>query len=375
MSRLSSALKHHDRVRGISLKGVDREFAKFFKEAKRPCPILESLQLHSHHGTLSFPAKFLGGSTPHLQRLQVNSVHFASISRILSSATALVELSLGMDATFGPSPEVSLLAYLQAMPCLRSLELKISRWSIDGLVHFTNPKYIVTLSYLTRFHYSGHSAALYALVGGLNAPSLRDLCIGLVNEIPSSSHLPRFIDDLDKEYHSVQLAFDTIDFRVSLLTGSEPIDYHQPRFKFSSAHSQDSLMRLSSALSAKFVTAKELLITFGIRSDTRWQDITPWRKFLWPFRSVKVIRLERSGILDIADCLEPASPDFLPSLEEIELRVYDRTVRRTPESEFEAELAAFQPFVLAREQAGRPIKVYRSITDEAERCFIPWVFI
>ena len=91
------------------------------------------------------------------------------------------------------------------------------------------------------------------------------------------------------------------------------------------------------------------------------------------FRSVKVIRLERSGILDIADCLVPASPDFLPSLEEIELRAHDRTVRRTPESEFEAELAAFQPFVLAREQAGRPIKVYRSITNGVEWGF-PQVF-
>ena len=47
-------------------------------------------------------------------------------------------------------------------------------------------------------------------------------------------------------------------------------------------------MRLSSALSAKFVTAKVLLITFEIRDDTRCQDITSWRKVLWPFRSVKV---------------------------------------------------------------------------------------
>jgi hypothetical protein len=337
MDRLSSALKHHDRVRGISLIGVDRNFAKFFEESKRTCPMLESLQLlHVGNHTLSFPAKFLGGSTPHLQRLQVNSVHFASISRILSSATALVELSLGMDTTFGPSPEVSLLVYLQAMPCLRSLKLKISTRSLEGLMYPTNPKNLVTFSHLTCFHYTGHSAALSTLVGGLSAPSLHALSILLVDHDEITTpiyHLPRFIDDLDEEYHSVLLYFGTTEFQVCLLTSSENIDCFQDRVVFSSRHSRDSLMRLSSALSAKFVTAKRLHITSNTRCSTYLRDITPWQKFLWLFRSVKVIRLERSGILDIADCLEPASPDFLPSLEEIELRAYNGTVQRIPRAD------------------------------------------
>jgi hypothetical protein len=53
ISRLSSALNHHDRVRGINVIGVDRDFAKFLKEAKHPCPMLESLQLISHTGTMA----------------------------------------------------------------------------------------------------------------------------------------------------------------------------------------------------------------------------------------------------------------------------------------------------------------------------------
>jgi hypothetical protein len=200
-------------------------------------------------------------------------------------------------------------------------------------------------------------------VGGLMAPSLEDLRIDLCGEIASPiSHLPRFIDDLDKEYRSVQLAFCMMIFRISLLTDLEPVDRIEPRLRVHSEHSPDSLMRISRSLSAQFVTAKELLITFEKIDDISWRDVTPWRKFLWQFRSVKIIRLERSGILDIADCLEPASLDFLPSLEEIEVRTHDITMSFTPETEFEAELAAFQPFVHAREQAGRPVKVYRTIT-------------
>jgi hypothetical protein len=84
-----------------------------------------------------------------------------------------------------------------------------------------------------------------------------------------------FIDDMHKKYHSVQLAFGMTDLRVSLLTDSEPIDCSHPRLRVSSRNYRDKLMQISRALSEKFVTAKELLITFETRGDTSWQNITP----------------------------------------------------------------------------------------------------
>lgn len=64
--------------------------------------------------------------------------------------------------------------------------------------------------------------------------------------------------------------------------------------------------------------------TLETGDDARGRDVSPWRRVLWQFRSVKVIRLERDAILDIVDSLEPkdgdsepAFPDFLPSLEDM----------------------------------------------------------
>jgi hypothetical protein len=124
ISRLHSALRHHDRVCEIAIVGLKADFTKFLKDTKRPFPILESLELrYGNPSPLDLPTKFLGGSTARLKRLQLDCVVFSSIARILSSATGLIELALEMDTAFGPSPEESLPAYLQAMPFLRRLRL------------------------------------------------------------------------------------------------------------------------------------------------------------------------------------------------------------------------------------------------------------
>jgi hypothetical protein len=58
-----------------------------------------------------------------LRCLKMLPVSLESISHLLSSAMALVELSLKIDIIFGPSPAASLVAHLQAMPCLHWLAL------------------------------------------------------------------------------------------------------------------------------------------------------------------------------------------------------------------------------------------------------------
>jgi hypothetical protein len=121
-----TALKQCDRMYGIAFKGKCLQLAKVFREMKRPFPALERLEIcrsSANSRTLQLPPTFLGGSAPRLRRLKMFPVFLKSISHVLSSATALVELSLKIDTIFGPSPTASLVAYLQAMPCLRWLAL------------------------------------------------------------------------------------------------------------------------------------------------------------------------------------------------------------------------------------------------------------
>ena len=365
--RLLSTLKLCDRVHGISVFGRRApDFAEFFEQTKRPFPTLKSLKIyHEHLDTLELPPTFIGGSAPSLRCLKINPVSFASISPILSSATQLVDLSLVIELTFSPSQEESLLAYLKAMPCLRHLSLIISDRSINSLAHPSEPEDIVTLFKLTDFHYHSPSVVLDILVAGFTAPSLQELCIGAIDTTALPvPHLPQFINAIGKAYHSLHLYFrETVVFRIELLTEAEYVGRRMPSFTFYAYHFPDSMMQTNSAFSAKFATLKELRITFmKSEGDTTWQDVTPWRRFLQQFCSVKVIRLERGSLHCIADSLKPkhGEPilDFLPFLEEIELCVYNIAM---PESELAAELAAFQPFVSAREQAGCPIRVYRSV--------------
>jgi hypothetical protein len=143
-SRLLSALKYRDRVRGITLVGDKPEFADF---SKRP------------HAPLRY---------------------------------------LGIDTAFGPSQQESLPVYLRGLPRLRRLELKISCPPTNDPAHIASPEHVVPLSELTCFRYHGPSISLDALVAEFAATSLKDFQAWISIEItPPNSHLRRFIGDVE----------------------------------------------------------------------------------------------------------------------------------------------------------------------------------
>jgi hypothetical protein len=89
----------------------------------------------------------------------------------------------------------------------------------------------------------------------------------------------------------------------------------------------------------------------------------PLRGFLRQFRSVKVLRVDPL-VPEVALALQQDNGEsFLPLLEEIVLSAPPIS-RSTigPDEEYQhraaAELAAFKPFVSARERAGRPVYVF-----------------
>jgi len=95
-----------------------------------------------------------------------------------------------------------------------------------------------------------------------------------------------------------------------------------------------------------------------------WQNVIPWRKFFQHFPSVKALRTEGANNYRIASTLFHSHEDsddlpLLLALKQIELGKYTFS---THESQYEPELAAFEPFVSARRQSGRPVKsVLRSV--------------
>ena len=124
MDRMITAIGCRDRVGGITFQGKGARLAKFFRVMKGFLPKLESLELkHEYDHALVLPPTFLRGSAPNLRILQLVSVLLGSFSRLLSSVTGLIDLSLNLKTDFDLSTTTSLLTYLQGMPSLRRLQL------------------------------------------------------------------------------------------------------------------------------------------------------------------------------------------------------------------------------------------------------------
>ena len=351
---------HRDRVREISFEGICANFNKLFEVTNFPFPVLESLVLNfGFDFKLKLPDTFLRGpklSNLHLRSLKFGNALLASVSGFLSSATALTDLCLEIDTVFGPSPETSLLACLQGMHCLRSLNLSIteSNSSFGSLSQPSTPEDIVPLSNLTCFRYVGHPVFLSAVLAGFSAPSLRDVDFSFSESILSPIvHLPRFITEIEEQYNSARVHIpnnstprNSISF--SLLTHSESTGHCEPSFKLTSPGiCLTPIMQMSSALSTRLSTIGELRVIFDRRLATA-SDTPQWLRIFQHFPSVRALRLEGTRCLYTACALhqgheEPNGLVLLPELEEIQLG-----------KDFGS---GFLPFLSARQQAGRPVKV------------------
>ena len=384
LGRMRAVLEQRDRVRGISLEGRRAWMDEFLSATNCTFPILDTVVLRliegatlgaRYCGDLDLPDTFLGGpdlSDLQLRRLTLERVSLTSISKFLSSTTALTDLFLQIDTIFGTSRETSLLSYLQDMPCLCRLDLSITITTgfLSSPPSHLFPQDIVPLPNLTRFHYAGHCVFLEALVAGLSAPYLREIRMEFSNVSSPMVHLPRFISETEERYHAVHVTFHQRVFHLSLQTQSEYMTCHcNTNLKASSIPrwSPESVTPLCDALSTKLTTVEELRVRFsgGMMAA---EDYMLWRRFYQQFPGVKVFRID--GAMSIKswvlyhdyDFLAPtflredegpgAALDFLPALEEIQL-----DQGRASDSQSETKLGVFRPFVSARQQAGHPVRI------------------
>ena len=362
MGRLLSALKHPDRIREIGLSLNSGDLDKFFEATKCPFPALESLAICDRfHRLLKIPATFLKGTNLRLRlrSLELDRISLKSVSRLLSSATALTNLSLKFDICCQASLLSGLLSQLQGLPHLRRLNLATSLKNRPGqLSRLTEPKGSFPLAKLTSFHYRGYSKFLDFFMMGFEAPSLQDIGIYVYDTTLTPlpfPHLPQFFNGAEKHYHAVHVLIKQCYFDFSLLAPSEGVGHHSLRFRlqlppFRGSEIENWMMEATSVFSAKLSTVEELVL---IR-DTSQEEVIPWRTFLERFPSVKEFQIEGTKNHRVASALQPyhsgTNLSVLPALERI-------TFRPEFSSDHSSELAVFQPFVTARQRAGRQVQV------------------
>lgn len=363
MGRIRAALKRPDRIRGITLIGSTTDLGQLFRATN--CPALESLELRDNRGTLKIPATFLQETELKLRTLKLHDVSLPSISRLLSSASTLAFLSLVINAKLDPLPEMSLLlSHLQGLPCLLCLDLEIKKVNmdnfIDNQVPITEPKDKFRLPKLTSFHYRGHSSYFNNLVAGFesSSPSPWEVDICLYDEIPLPiPQLAQFID-IGEHYHTVKLVLDRKYFLFTILGLSQ-----SPHFKFRTTYFPTSIMQMNSAFFKKLSTIQELVVV----ANYELKDIALWLRFLLQFPSIKALRLNSQNRFLVACALRalaaalgqdngPSNLGVCPSLKEIELC----TDSYLTAEERATQLAAFEPFISARAQAGVRVNVFWS---------------
>ena len=351
--RMLAALEHRDRVREISFGGSGVTLGKFLKATSHHFPALESLFLVFPHGNEpEIPATFLRGpdqSYLRLRHLTLYNVSDAYVSVLLLSATALTDLTLtvSLSATgFDPSQGSFLLACLQNMQCLRSLDLTTEYTFRDfpSQHSYLTPKDTVPFLKLTRFSYTGPTTFLNSFMSGFSAPSLKNAYFFLFNNFPPL-YLSRVIDDVGEEFRSVSVSFDMDHFCLVSSTRSGGIDHFNfktPSFRFH-MYSINSI----NPRSTKLAMAEELALEISSPDMTKWDDVFSLREFLRQFRSVRVLRV-KPFVREVGLCLRRNLNNgeaVFPVLEEVQLSISGLT--RLSDEEYQRraaeELADFEP--------------------------------
>ena len=366
-NRAIATLKSYpDRVRRIVISGWNYNLDGVFDAIDCSFPALKIFELFAagnpgigaSPARFEFPATVLMDSATSLRRLELKNVFLKPLSHLLSSTTGLVDLTLHIDII---TP--SLLAHLQGMPCLRSLDLQVQKfhsYTPGGLETSTERGDVVSLSRLTHFYFNGGNRGLEALVAGLSAPLLEDFKIHLKGDTTNFSHLSKFICDVEGQFFAAQMKLSREYLEISVLTHSHFIDEPARRITM-----RDVWMRkghicvalTAKALTAKLATVEELFLESPDSGPEGRPRRLSWPALLEDFSNVKILRVEHGLVLDVAQSLSDlVDLGLLPALEEIEL--HSATSRNADHAEHISDTQrAFKPFVTARQQKGRPVKI------------------
>ena len=119
-SNIVAALEQSDRVCRVYLPLTNQVLTPM----QVPFPKLTVLQLWSNDETPVIPDSFLGGSAPRLQYLNMNSIPFPGLPKLLLSATHLTHLHLDCIPHSGYISPQAMVTPLSVLSSLRTLYLR-----------------------------------------------------------------------------------------------------------------------------------------------------------------------------------------------------------------------------------------------------------
>ena len=297
MDNVATALEQNNRICHIRLCGVPTwQMEEILEAMHKPFPVLTGLWLESNGETASVdPESFLGGSAPCLQFLQLISIPFPRLPKLLLSVAHLIDLQLYEISHFGYISPESMVSCFSALTRLERLILYFESFeSFPDREHRPLPPPTRTLlTALTQLEFGGVSEYLEDLVVRIDTPLLDRLTISLFDElIPDTAQLVQFINRSPKlNAHNGVAHVDFHDWRVRLNFGRSYGKGLAISYEVVDRPVLSAAQVCTSSLFQAFSATVERLYICDNRSYQRKILDNHWLDLLRPFTSVKSLYL------------------------------------------------------------------------------------
>ena len=186
-----AAVMHHSRVCEINLRLTSSQLQRLASAMQRQFPALIHLGLDSSsRPTPPLPDGFLVGSTPRLRTLELDSIPFPTLPKLLSSPIDLVRLELRNiphSGYFAPEAIVTSLAVLANLKSL-IIEFESPLSCPDRARRRPPPPTRTVLPALTHFRFRGVSEYLEDVIARIDAPLLDAIWITFSHQL--TFHIP-----------------------------------------------------------------------------------------------------------------------------------------------------------------------------------------
>ena len=314
-------LEHSDRIRQIQIflnRYTTQEIEKLWAAMQVPFPGLTVLYL-GHDVSSSVPVlpdSFLGGSAPRLRYLDLNSIPFPGIPRLLFSATHIVRLSLLNIPHSGYISPEAMVTCLSALISLEFLELEFqspqSCPDLETQLPFLPTRFV--LPTLVLFRFKGASEYFEEFVAQIDAPQVYWLSITFFNDIYfDTSELTKFMGRTPTLglYDEARLIFTGRQAIVRFLPWPEPSNHRMVEVTILCQVSDwqlSFLVQMCTSSLRLLLTMENLYIyedLYNPRPD--WKDgieDTELLDLLHPFTAVKNLYLSRQFAPRIAPALQ-----------------------------------------------------------------------
>lgn len=357
------AVQHRDRVLRIASQAPLYHLDRLVVSMDGSFPRLEFLSLSlkdkPEEGTrLMLPSTFLA---PNLRHLSLHGICLPKDLPLLASAFSLITLKLTGIPSHGYFSPQTLVTQLHHVPQLEGLSIAFStplpRPSTEGEL-LREPMTHTALPALRWLEFRGVSAYLEGLIARITVPLLERINITLFNQLTFTlPHLSNVIRTTETLRHSLAaVAFNRVG--VSFVVGSRDqsgegtfsLNISCKHFDWQIGSATQICGTLLPVLSA----AEELTLEFEEENlPTDWQnavDAIVWHGILWPFTSVRKLRIGHPLASELSSALESDDAglilELLPELQVLEAQVESGNLNN-----------AFATFVDARLFAGRPVNL------------------